>query len=164
MNIVAVFFEYLDWHYRAGIVELLRLWGNIHWFFHNFFSVPILVRPFFTPFHRLQEKYARGPQIERFFEPASPVKDTQSSVERNADLCDPGFTQRKFFIVIEYIYSWSPVKCRLCGLFFFRFSIELVYKPHAQMSSAQGKCPVVREKGRITNFLPYFTIQYRVSS
>lgn len=70
MRIPLVFFEYIAWHYSAGIYEFLSLWQNIHWFIYRFFSVPTLLRTLFQPFHRLQESYVRGFDPQKYFETA----------------------------------------------------------------------------------------------
>ncbi len=49
-------YQYIRWHYTKGVVDLVNLTFNFLWFAYNFFSVPILLRTLFVPFHRLQEK------------------------------------------------------------------------------------------------------------
>lgn len=58
--VVLVFFEYMAWHYSAGIREYAAVWQNIHWFLWRVFSVSLLLRTFFTPFRRTSEGYGRG--------------------------------------------------------------------------------------------------------
>ena len=55
-----VFYEYLTWQYSEGIREFIAAWQNIHWFLWRVFSVPLLLRTFFTPFRRTSESYGRG--------------------------------------------------------------------------------------------------------
>ena len=47
-----------------GVAEYLRAWINIHWFLYHYFSVPVLLRSFFAPFHRLRERRMRGFDLE----------------------------------------------------------------------------------------------------
>ena len=54
----------LIWLYQRGIAEYFRAWGNIHWFLYHYFSVPVLLRTFFAPFHRIREYRARGFDLE----------------------------------------------------------------------------------------------------
>jgi hypothetical protein len=57
---VQVFFYYITWHYSTAIRDLLRTWSNFLWFFYTFFSIPLLLRTLFQPFHRLDEGYRKG--------------------------------------------------------------------------------------------------------
>ena len=68
MAALYVLFEYVFWIYSRGIREYFRAWMNYHWFLFHFFSVGVLLKSLFAPFHRLQEKAGRGIDIERFFE------------------------------------------------------------------------------------------------
>ncbi len=59
-----VLFDYISWVYSGGIKEYFRAWGNFHWFLFHFFSVGILTRTLFVPWHRMREKGGRGLDIE----------------------------------------------------------------------------------------------------
>lgn len=61
---IAVFFNYVTWLYSAGIKEYLIAWANFHWFLFHFFSIGILLRTLFVPWHRMREKGGRGLDIE----------------------------------------------------------------------------------------------------
>lgn len=61
---IAVFFNYVTWLYSAGIKEYLVAWANFHWFLFHFFSVGILIKTLFVPFHRMRERGGRGLDIE----------------------------------------------------------------------------------------------------
>lgn len=63
-----VFAELFAWIYEEGVNEFLKAWRNLHWFFYHFFSVPLIGRTLFKPLKRLQEKYGRGFDPEKFFE------------------------------------------------------------------------------------------------
>jgi len=47
--------SYLSWHYTAAWGDLFRLHRNFSWFLLNFFSIRILLRTLFSPWHRLHE-------------------------------------------------------------------------------------------------------------
>lgn len=61
---IAVFFNYVSWLYSAGIKEYLRAWANLHWFLLHFFSIGILLRTLFVPWHRMRERGSRALDIE----------------------------------------------------------------------------------------------------
>lgn len=61
---IAVFFNYVGWLYSAGIKEYLIAWANFHWFLFHFFSIDILLRTMFAPWHRMREQGGRGLDIE----------------------------------------------------------------------------------------------------
>lgn len=52
--------DYLVWHYTRAVRDLLTIVGNFIWFFYNFFSLPLLLKTLFVPFHRLEEHAASG--------------------------------------------------------------------------------------------------------
>jgi len=64
MNFLLIIPYYLSWHYSQGLLDYFRIWKNLIWFLWNFFSIKILIRTFFTPFERLQEKYTGGLDME----------------------------------------------------------------------------------------------------
>jgi len=55
---------YISWHYTLAIKNILNIWKNFLWFIFNFFSIPTLLKTFFAPFQRLQERYRGGLDIE----------------------------------------------------------------------------------------------------
>ena len=60
--------EYIAWHYSIGVAEFVRVWAGMHRFFYNYFSLPLLLRSLFAPFHRMQERRVRGFDPENLFE------------------------------------------------------------------------------------------------
>ncbi len=63
--------EYLRWHFLKVPAFILRVWGNFIIFFLHFFSIGYLLKTFFAPWHRIQEKMGRGFSIHKFFEALS---------------------------------------------------------------------------------------------
>jgi hypothetical protein len=64
MNFLLIIPYYFSWHYSQGLLDYFRIWKNLVWFLWNFFSIKILLKTFFTPFERLQEKYNGGLDME----------------------------------------------------------------------------------------------------
>ena len=56
--------QYLLWHYTRALREMFSVFGNFMWFLYNYFSIPLLVKTFFSPFERLGEEYKKGLNIE----------------------------------------------------------------------------------------------------
>ena len=58
---------YLIWHYREGFQEALYNTINAVTGTLNFFSVPMLLRTLFWPWHGIMEAYGRGFDATNFF-------------------------------------------------------------------------------------------------
>lgn len=104
--VLVVFAELFAWIYGEGVNEFLKAWRNLHWFFYHFFSVPVLIRTLFRPLKRLQEKYGRGFDPERFFE----------NLIINAVMRFAGFLVRLAFLVLAAV---SQVVVLIFGAVFF---------------------------------------------
>lgn len=59
MNPAAFFFGYIFWHYSTALVDILRVWGNMLWFVHHFFSTKMLAKTLFSPWQRMHESYPK---------------------------------------------------------------------------------------------------------
>lgn len=58
---------YLHFHYGRGLRELLGVAQNLLWFILHFFSIKLLFRTLFAPWHRLGEAYGSIINFEAFF-------------------------------------------------------------------------------------------------
>jgi hypothetical protein len=59
---------YIRWHYSHGVTDLIGIVRNFLWFFYEFFSIPLLLKTFFVPFHRLAVTATQGFHPEEWFE------------------------------------------------------------------------------------------------
>ena len=53
---VSLAIHYFAWHYTQAVRDIVNIIGNFLWFFYEFFSIKLLLRTLFVPFHRLEER------------------------------------------------------------------------------------------------------------
>lgn len=58
---------YFAWHYSRAIKELVLIWSNYLWFSLNYFSVKVLLRSLFKPFHNVNEETSLSKIRDEFF-------------------------------------------------------------------------------------------------
>lgn len=63
-----VFFQYWFWYFIEAPKFLFKVWRNFLVFGLNFFSVPLLLKTLFSPWHRYYVSYGRGFDIKVWFE------------------------------------------------------------------------------------------------
>ena len=52
--------DYIIWHYTRAFADMTHIAGNFLWFGYHFFSIPLLARTLFAPFHRVRDSSGRG--------------------------------------------------------------------------------------------------------
>lgn len=63
---LAILHHYLLWHYSRAYIEWFNVWTNLLWFVVNFFSIPQLIRSWFSPWKRMTEERTKAWDFEDF--------------------------------------------------------------------------------------------------
>ena len=62
-----IFFQYLCWQFLEMPGNILKAWKNFLLFNLNYFSIPLLLKTLFSPWHRYRVSYGKGFDIGRYF-------------------------------------------------------------------------------------------------
>jgi len=63
-----IFLQYLSWQFFDVPGNILKAWKNFLKFNLNYFSVPLLLKSFFSPWRRYNMPYGRGFDIGKYLE------------------------------------------------------------------------------------------------
>ena len=67
---MGIFFQYWRWYYIEEPKILLQAWWNFLVFGIKFFSIPLLLKTLFSPWHRYYVSYGRGFDLKVWAEAA----------------------------------------------------------------------------------------------
>jgi len=63
-----IFIQYIVWHFKEAPKKILHIWKNYLKFYSYFFSIPLLLKTYFSPWKRISWVKGRGFSIKRFLE------------------------------------------------------------------------------------------------
>lgn len=63
-----IFFQWFFWQFLEVPGNILKAWKNFLKFNLNYFSTPLLLKTFFSPWRRYQVFYGKGFDVGRYFE------------------------------------------------------------------------------------------------
>lgn len=67
MDFFLILPHYLVWHYGRAYYDIKSVWKNFLVFIYHFFSIPVLLRTFFSPWQRMHDGYtSQSPIYETF--------------------------------------------------------------------------------------------------
>jgi len=62
-----IFWQWVFWQFLEVPGNILKAWGNFLKFNLNYFSIPLLLKTFFSPWRRYRMAYGKGFDIGRYF-------------------------------------------------------------------------------------------------
>ncbi len=63
-----IFFQWIFWQFFEVPKNILRAWRNFLKFNLNYFSIPLLLKTFFSPWRRYKVSYGKGFDFGKYFE------------------------------------------------------------------------------------------------
>ena len=63
-----IFWQWISWQFFDVPKNILKAWKNYLKFYWNYFSILLLIKTFFSPWHRYKWSYGKGFDIGKYFE------------------------------------------------------------------------------------------------
>ena len=119
-----IFSLWFSWQFNEVPKFLLEVWSNYFVFMTNFFSIPGLLKTFFSPWHRYQWRYPKGFDIQEFFSTlVSNIFSRMIGVLLRIVLIITGICL-DFFVIVAgalVLMAWLLLPVLLAGLILFIF-------------------------------------------
>jgi len=121
-----IFFQYIKWQFLDMPKGILQGWGNCLRFNLNYWSVPLLLRTFFSHWRRYQYSYGRGLDLKRYFETFifNMVSRILGAIMRSVLIVSGLFAETLvFFAGAVVLLIWLILPFILLGGFLYGFKI-----------------------------------------
>jgi len=109
-----IFWQFLEWYFVDQSLLILKAWKNYLRFNFEYFSIPLLLKTFFSPWRRYAWSYGRGFNFKRYLD----------ALVSNAIFRVLGAVLRLFLIIIGTILE---IAVFLAGMVIFIFWIFLPF-------------------------------------
>jgi hypothetical protein len=121
-----ILFQWLFWQFFEIPGNILKGWKNFLLFNLNYFSVPLLLKTFFSPWRRYKWSYGKGFDIKRYFESlfSNLISRTLGAILRSF-LIFIGLLAEIFIIFAGAIvfFGWLILPILLAGGLLFGFKV-----------------------------------------
>ena len=101
-----IFIQFLDWYFLEQPQAITKAWINLIKFNLNYFSIPLLLKTFFSYWRKFKWSYGRGFDFKRYLEAFS-----FNAISRSL-----GVTIRFFLIIIGIIFEFFIILFGLIAL------------------------------------------------
>jgi hypothetical protein len=123
-----IFIQYLLWQFFEVPENILKAWRNFLLFNLNYFSIPLLLKTFFSPWRRYSWSYPKGLQIGKWLEVffSNLISRVLGAIMRIILIFIGILVEIFFFLVGAIIFlGWLILPVLLIFGFFYGFKILL---------------------------------------
>jgi hypothetical protein len=119
-----ILFLYFQWHFLDRPKNILQGWGSCLKFNLNYWSLPVLLKTFFSPWRRYQYSYGKGFSLARYAEVFSfnIISRTIGAIMRSFLIVAGLITEIIVFLIgLTVFFIWLILPFLLILAFFYGF-------------------------------------------